>query len=519
MIEVNPRSSRTIPYISKVTGVPMVDLATRAMLGEKLADMGYGTGLYRIPPYIAVKVPVFSFEKLIDVDTHLGPEMKSTGEVLGIGKSLDEALYKGLVAAGYKMKKRGGVLITVRDTDKSEIVDTAKRYVELGFTLYATKGTTEILREAGIQATVVNKIHESDDNVITLLESGKVNYIISTSSKGRLPSRDSVKIRRKAIELAIPCLTSIDTANALANSLRSRYTQNSTELVNINNMRSEHMKLAFTKMEGCGNDYIYFNCFEQEIISPESLSVCLSDRHFGIGGDGVVLICPSEVADAKMRMFNLDGSEGKMCGNAIRCVAKYLYDNGMVQKDEMTIETLSGIKSLKLYFQNGKVNSATVDMGPAVLEPSKIPVNLSGDSVISRPVKIAGKEYNITCVSMGNPHCVVFMDHLDNLDIERIGPLFEYDPLFPERVNTEFITVVNKTTLKMRVWERGSGETWACGTGACAAAVAAVLNGYCPMNEEITVRLKGGNLSIRYTGDTVYMTGNAVKVFEGIVEV
>ena len=519
VIEVNPRSSRTIPYISKVTGVPMVDLATRAMLGEKLADMGYGTGLYRIPPYIAVKVPVFSFEKLIDVDTHLGPEMKSTGEVLGIGKSLDEALYKGLVAAGYKMKKRGGVLITVRDTDKSEIVDTAKRYVELGFTLYATKGTTEILREAGIQATVVNKIHESDDNVITLLESGKVNYIISTSSKGRLPSRDSVKIRRKAIELAIPCLTSIDTANALANSLRSRYTQNSTELVNINNMRSEHMKLAFTKMEGCGNDYIYFNCFEQEIISPESLSVCLSDRHFGIGGDGVVLICPSDVADAKMRMFNLDGSEGKMCGNAIRCVAKYLYDNGMVQKDEMTIETLSGIKSLKLYFQNGKVNSATVDMGPAVLEPSKIPVNLSGDSVISRPVKIAGKEYNITCVSMGNPHCVVFMDHLDNLDIERIGPLFEYDPLFPERVNTEFITVVNKTTLKMRVWERGSGETWACGTGACAAAVAAVLNGYCPMNEEITVRLKGGNLSIRYTGDTVYMTGNAVKVFEGIVEV
>ena len=519
VIEVNPRSSRTIPYISKVTGVPMVDLATRAMLGEKLADMGYGTGLYRIPPYIAVKVPVFSFEKLIDVDTHLGPEMKSTGEVLGIGKSLDEALYKGLVAAGYKMKKRGGVLITVRDTDKSEIVDTAKRYVELGFTLYATKGTTEILREAGIQATVVNKIHESDDNVITLLESGKVNYIISTSSKGRLPSRDSVKIRRKAIELAIPCLTSIDTANALANSLRSRYTQNSTELVNINNMRSEHMKLAFTKMEGCGNDYIYFNCFEQEIISPESLSVCLSDRHFGIGGDGVVLICPSEVADAKMRMFNLDGSEGKMCGNAIRCVAKYLYDNGMVQKDEMTIETLRVIKSLKLYFQNGKVNSATVDMGPAVLEPSKIPVNLSGDSVISRPVKIAGKEYNITCVSMGNPHCVVFMDHLDNLDIERIGPLFEYDPLFPERVNTEFITVVNKTTLKMRVWERGSGETWACGTGACAAAVAAVLNGYCPMNEEITVRLKGGNLSIRYTGDTVYMTGNAVKVFEGIVEV
>ena len=519
VIEVNPRSSRTIPYISKVTGVPMVELATRAMLGEMLGDMGYGTGMYRISPYVAVKVPVFSFEKLIDVDTHLGPEMKSTGEVLGIGKSLDEALYKGLVAAGYKMKKNGGVLITVRDTDKTEIVDTAKRYVELGFTIYSTKGTTHILKEAGIGATAVNKIHESDDNLITLLESGKVNYIISTSSKGRLPSRDSVKIRRKAVELAIPCLTSIDTANALANSLRSRYTQNSTELVDINCMRSEHMKLAFTKMQGCGNDYIYFNCFEQEINSPESLSVFLSDRNIGIGGDGVVLICPSDVADAKMRMFNLDGSEGKMCGNAIRCVAKYLYDNDMVKKDELTIETLSGNKKLKLYFQNDKVSSATVDMGLAILEPAKIPVKLDGQSVIARPVNIGGKEYNITCVSMGNPHCVVFMDYLDNLDIEKIGPMFENDPLFPERVNTEFITVVNRTTLKMRVWERGSGETWACGTGACAAAVAAVLNGYCPKDEEITVKLKGGNLTIRYTDNTVYMTGNAVKVFEGIVKV
>lgn len=519
VIEVNPRSSRTIPYISKVTGVPMVDLATRAMLGEKLSDMGYGTGLYRTPPYIAVKVPVFSFEKLIDVDTHLGPEMKSTGEVLGIGKTLDEALYKGLVAAGYKMEKHGGVLITVRDTDKTEIVETAKRYVELGFKLYATKGTTQILGEAGIHATPVNKIHESNDNVITLLESGKVNYIISTSSKGRLPSRDSVKIRRKAVELAIPCLTSIDTANALANSLRSRYTQKSTELVDINNMRSDHIKLNFTKMHGCGNDYIYFNCFDQQITSPESLSVYLSDRHFGIGGDGVVLICPSKVADAKMRMFNLDGSEGKMCGNAIRCVAKYLYDNGMVKKDEISIETLSGIKKLKLYFQNGKVSTATVDMGPALLKPAEIPVKLDGDNVISRSVNIGGKDYDITCVSMGNPHCVVFMEHLDNLNINEIGPLFEYDPIFPERVNTEFVTVVNRTTLKMRVWERGSGETWACGTGACAAAVAAVLNGHCPENEEITVRLKGGNLSIRYTKDTVFMTGNAVKVFEGTVEI
>ncbi len=519
VIEVNPRSSRTVPYISKVTGVPMVDLATRAMLGEKLSSMGFGTGLYRTPPYVAVKVPVFSFEKLIDVDTHLGPEMKSTGEVLGIGKNLTEALYKGLIAAGYKMKKRGGVLITVRDTDKPEIADIARKYAELGFSLYATGGTAKVLSNAGLACETVGKIHQSEDNTQTLLLSGKVQYVISTSSKGRMPNRDSVKIRRTASEHAIPCLTSLDTASALADILKSRYTPYSTELVDINAMRSERMKLAFTKMEGIGNDYIYFNCFEQEVVSPESISVLLSDRHFGIGGDGIVLICPSEVADAKMRMFNLDGSEGRMCGNAIRCVGKYLYDNGMARKKELDIETLSGIKHLKLYTQNDRVSSVCVDMGSAQLEPGKIPVALDGGAVIDREVTVAGKKQRITCVSMGNPHCVVFRDTLDHLKIEEEGPLFEHDPLFPERVNTEFVSVIDKNTLKMRVWERGSGETWACGTGACAAAVAAVENGFCNKNEDITVRLKGGTLIIRYTDDTVYMTGGARKVFEGCVEV
>ncbi|HWQ74295.1 MAG TPA: carbamoyl-phosphate synthase large subunit, partial [Syntrophomonas sp.] len=321
VIEVNPRSSRTIPYISKVTGVPMVDLATRAMLGEKLADMGYGTGLYKTPPYVAVKVPVFSFAKLMDVDVALGPEMKSTGEVLGIGKTMAEALYKGLVAAGYEMVKQGGVLITVRDSDKPEITDIARQYAELGFTLYATGGTAQFLQQAGLQAIPVKKIHEADhDNIQTLLESGKINYIISTSSKGRLPSRDSVKIRRQAVETAIPCLTSLDTASALAKSLKSRYSQSNTELVDINHMRNERLQLSFTKMQSCGNDYIYFDCFKQQIISPESLSVYLSDRHYGIGSDGIVLICPSKVADARMQMFNLDGSESKMSGNALTCM-------------------------------------------------------------------------------------------------------------------------------------------------------------------------------------------------------
>ncbi len=523
VIEVNPRSSRTIPYISKVTGVPMVDLATRAMLGEKLSDMGYGTGLYRKSPYIAVKVPVFSFEKLINVDNHLGPEMKSTGEVLGIAGTLEEALYKGLIAAGYKMKKKGGVFITVRNSDKGEIGEIAKKYYDLGFKIYATEGTAAVLGKYGIDAVSVKKIHESEsNNTLTLIESGKIQYVISTSAKGRIPSRDSVKIRRKTVERNIPCLTSLDTANALADCLRSRYSQVSTELVDINNMRDSKKKLKFTKMQGIGNDYIYFSTFDQEINNPEALAVRLSERHFGIGGDGVILVCPSKVADAQMKMYNRDGSEGKMCGNGIRCVGKFLYDHNMLdvkEKDEFTIETLSGIKTLKAFTSDGVVTRLRVDMGKAILDPAKIPVALDGEKVVDRAVKIGGKDYNITCVSMGNPHCVVFMDGIDYMDIESIGTEFETNELFPERVNTEFVSVLDEHTIKMRVWERGSGETWACGTGACAVAVAACENGFCKKGEDIKVKLKGGDLIINYTDDTVYMTGNAETVFEGEVEI
>ncbi len=525
VIEVNPRSSRTIPYISKVTGVPMVDLATRAMFGEKLKDMGYGTGLYKKSPYVAVKVPVFSFEKLINVDNHLGPEMKSTGEVLGIAGTLEEALYKGLIGAGYKMKRGGGVFITVRDSDKCEIGDVAKKYLDLGFKIYATKGTAEYLRNYGVPAVSVKKIHQDkNDNTLSLIESGKIQYVISTSAKGRMPERDSVKIRRKTVERNIPCLTSIDTANALADCLKSKYSQISTELVDINNMRDEKMKLKFTKMHGIGNDYIYCSTFDQKINNPEALSVRLSDRHFGIGGDGIILVCPSDKADAKMRMFNLDGSEGKMCGNGIRCVGKFLYDQGMIdvkEKDEITIETLSGIKNLKAYTRDGEVKSLRVDMGKAILDPQEIPADMKGkDKIVNEPYEIGGKTYNITCVSMGNPHCVVFIDKdVDTVDLEDIGPKFEHDKLFPERVNAEFVKVLDDHTLKMRVWERGSGETWACGTGACAVAVAACENGFCKKGEDITVKLKGGDLVINYTDDTVYMTGDAEKVFEGVVEI
>lgn len=518
VIEVNPRSSRTIPYISKVTGVPMVDIATRCMLGEKLKDMEYGTGLYPNSPYVAVKVPVFSFEKLIGVDNHLGPEMKSTGEVLAVSSSLEESLYKGLIAAGYKLDEKGGVLITVRNSDKKEIPQTAKMFYDLGFEIYATKGTSKVLTEHGIPNEVVDKIHESENNTLSLIESGKIAYVISTSSKGRIPTRDSVKIRRKTVERNIPCLTSIDTANAVASSIRSKYSEHSTEIVDINNMRTEKQTVHFTKMQGCGNDYIYFNCFNQRIDNPEGLALRLSDRHFGIGGDGVILISRSDVADGKMRMFNLDGSEGKMCGNGIRCVAKFMRDNGLVDKDEFTVETLSGIMKISLQRHYGEVCGATVNMGKAILEPSQIPVNLEADengAIVNRKVNISGTDYNITCVSMGNPHCVVFTDNVDGLDIETVGSAFEFDGIFPERVNAEFIKVIDENTLKMRVWERGSGETWACGTGACAAAVAAVLNGYCKKDTDITVKLKGGDLKIRYTDDAVYLTGDAVTVFSG----
>jgi len=520
VIEVNPRASRTVPYISKVTGVPMIDLATRVSVGQTLQSSGYSSGIAKIPPYTAVKVPVFSFEKLTDVDTQLGPEMKSTGEVLGIGKNIQEALYKGLVAAGYKMRRYGGVLVTVRDRDKKEILSAVEKLVQCGFSLYATKGTAAVLRAKGFRVHTVGKIHESPDyNTATLLESGEISYILSTSERKRDPAADDVKIRRKACLLGIPCVTSVDTANALADSLLSGYSENNTELVDINQMRSTRMKIHFTKMHGCGNDYIYINCFDTTIQSPESLSILLSDRHYGIGGDGIVLILPSETADAKMRMFNLDGSEGKMCGNAIRCVAKYLYDNGMTSKSTLQIETLSGHKELFLSTTAGQVSSVRVNMEKAELSPSLIPVEVPLETVVSYPIQVDGNTYEITCVSMGNPHAVVFGVNLDKLPIQEIGPRFENHELFPDRINTEFIEVLEKNHLKMRVWERGSGETLACGTGACAAAVAAVLNGYCDKDADIRVQLLGGDLTICYDGENVLMTGGCEKVFDGVVEI
>ncbi len=279
------------------------------------------------------------------------------------------------------------------------------------------------------------------------------------------------------------------------------------------------MQLRFTKMQGCGNDYIYISTFDQKIKEYADLVKRLSERHFGIGGDGVIFVCPSETADAQMRMFNEDGSEGKMCGNGIRCVAKFLYDEKIVSKDTVIIDTLSGKKEVKLQFEGKKVIGASVDMGKANFDPCQIPVLVDKNRVVGYPMNISGQNYAVTCVSIGNPHCVLFVEHPDSLDLPSIGPAFETNELFPERINTEFVKVWNKNHLQLRVWERGSGETLACGTGACAAVAAATENGYCSRGEPVVVSLRGGDLQILYDDEHILMQGPAVTVFQGVCEV
>ena len=274
--------------------------------------------------------------------------------------------------------------------------------------------------------------------------------------------------------------------------------------------------MKFTKMQGLGNDYVYVNCLKEKLENPSKTAIQVSDRHFGIGSDGLILINPSEVADFEMEMYNADGSRGEMCGNGIRCVAKYVYDYGLTDKTQISVETLGGIKYLDLTVENGKVKLVKVDMGRPILEPAQIPIVAEGDTVIDAPILVDGKEYRMTGVSMGNPHTVVFMDDVKNLEIEKIGPLFENHERFPKRINTEFVKVLDRKTVEMRVWERGSGETLACGTGACAVAVACILNGL--TENEVTVKLLGGDLQIQWDRekDTVFMTGPAVTVFDGV---
>jgi diaminopimelate epimerase len=277
--------------------------------------------------------------------------------------------------------------------------------------------------------------------------------------------------------------------------------------------------MKFTKMQGCGNDYVYVDCTKNVIDRIPETAIKVSDRHFGIGADGLILIRNSETADFMMDMYNNDGSRGKMCGNGIRCVAKYVYDNGMTDKKQLRIETLSGIKELDLTIENGKVTYVTVNMGAPITKPSLIPVISDKEIMIKEPITIGDQVYDITCVSMGNPHAIVFVEDTNAVPIETLGPKFDFHKIFPERVNTEFVQVVDRNHIQMRVWERGSGETLACGTGSCASVIACVLNGF--TENEVTVSLLGGELKIRYEEEqnTVFMTGPAVTVFNGEIEI
>lgn len=274
--------------------------------------------------------------------------------------------------------------------------------------------------------------------------------------------------------------------------------------------------MRFTKMEGCGNDYIYINAMEEEVRNPEMLAVAMSERHFGIGADGLVLILDSDVADFRMRMFNLDGSEGEMCGNAVRCIAKYVYERGLTDKEEITLETLGGIKVLRLHIQNGVVIAVTADMGEPILAADKIPVCSEKEPVIGEKLHILDQDFAFTCVSMGNPHAVTFVEQAAQFPVEKYGSLAEIHPIFPKKANIEFAQVIDRTHLSMRVWERGSGETLACGTGACATLVAAVLNGLC--ERKVRIQLLGGTLEIewREADNHIYMTGPARFSFDGV---
>ncbi len=517
VIEVNPRASRTIPYLSKVTGVPMVDLATKIMMGATLQELGYPSGLWRTPPYYAVKVPVFSFEKITDANSLLGPEMKSTGEVLGLGRTLSEALFKGLSAAGYRHAAGKGVFLSIENHELPEVVGLAKKLDDLHMPLYATTDTAEAIRSLGIRVHEVPPIVPGSE-IYDLMESGDIGLIIYTGALYDATIAEYIALHREALRHSIPSLTALDTANAMADMLASRFNLDNTELVDLNDMRTERRLLPFAKMQGCGNDYIFFDNRDGKITSPGSLCVSLCDRHYSIGGYGIVLIEDSRVADAKMRIFNRDGSEGKMAGNSIRCVGKYLYDKGIVKKEYMTIETAVGIKSLLLYIRNGRANTVSVGMGRADLLAKDLPTTIQREKIVDMPIHIADGDYRITCVSVGNPHCVVFCSDPSGLDLETIGPKFEHSPYFPERINTEFVRLVNEDTLRMRVYERGNGETVACGTGACAAVIAATENGFVEKGRDITVKLVGGDLTVNYTDHEVILTGDAVLVYEGVVE-
>ena len=518
VIEVNPRASRTVPYISKVSGVPMVDLATRVMLGQPLAELGYGTGLYKTPPYVAVKAPVFSFAKITDANAALSPEMKSTGEVLGLGKNLQEAMFKALVSAGYQLeqKERGGVLISVNRRDQEEVVGLARKLDDMGYKLYATERTAFGISRLGADVEVVGKLGR-DNRVFQLLEAGRIDYIILTGSTEPEYIRDFVRLNHRAIQLGVPCLTSLDTANALVDILASRYTQDNTELIDICHLRQERQSLSFTKLHTCGNDFIFVENFDGAITCPESLCLTLCDRCTGVGADGLVLLEGSHIAAAKMRLFNADGTES-MAGSAVLGAAKYLHDQLGLAAEGLSVEMEGMAHPLELFTINDQVCSVRAYIGQPRLEAAGGPLAGHSQQLTDCPVYIGGRQHRITCLRLGDLHCVTFWDRVESLNVAELGQVFERAAVFSQRVNSEFVHVVNPLTIKMRVWERGSGETRSCGASACAAVAAAIANGLCQEGQDITVKMPGGDLSVNCGPQGAVLSGETRLVFEGRVQ-
>lgn len=505
VVEIASAASATMVCMSRVRNIDAEELEARLLSGEQLDDIGFGAGLYRKPPYFCVKVP------------------GTSGDAFGIGRTAAEAMFKGLAAAGFAVPEGGaagkGVLLSVETKDSVEIMNLGRRFAELGMPIFATHDTAEAIRSSGREVTEVLNVTESDE-ILAMMDEGKLGYIIYTGASYDETEGAFAALYGKALELGIPCVTSVETASAIAEMLEGRYSVFNTELIDVNNLRTTHRKVDFVKMQDGGSDYLFIENFDDQIDSPESLCVPLCDRHTGIGADGIVIIERSDVADARMRAFNRDGSGGQVAGNSLRCVAKILYDRGYVKREAVTVETETGVKSLRVYLSDGKVNSASVDMGCADFSAAAVPVVAPEgcDSIEQGELEIGGKKYVVSCLSVGNPHCVVFSEEPEEVDMSSVGPAFENAPLFPKRVNTEFIKVIDPYTIRARVYERGIGETMSCGTGAVAAVAAAVRAGLCPPESDITVKFPGGNLVVNYSDGRLTLIGGASEVFEGRFE-
>ena len=521
IIEVNPRASRTVPYISKVTGVPMVDLASRVMIGQKLSGMGYGTGLYQAPPYYAVKVPVFSFEKLSDAHSALSPEMKSTGEVLGLGKTLNEALFKGLTAAGFQMQHPGpgkdvGILISVNRRDQMEIVSLARKFADMGFSLYATDGTAAVISALGVHVEIVAS-WAGTTGFSSSWRAGRSATSSSPAARSRSISGTSSISTAGRSSCPSPALTSLDTANVLADTLASRFTALNTELVDINHLRAQRQVLCFAKMQGTQDDYIFFDNRDGSILCPESLCVSLLDRHQSIGGNGIVLIEESRWRTRKCAFIT--GRHGRPSGRQqhplhgqIPLRQGHCEKRGNDHRDRHGTVPHPGLHPQRLCHFRQRPSGQSAPAAGAGSRDS------AGDKVVDRPVTIGGQEYRVTCCNVGNPHCVGVLSQCGSGESEAIGPLFEHAPIFPKRVNTEFVRVVNSGTVKMRVYERGNGETYAAAPAPVPQSSPRRKTASSRRGRDITVKVKGGDLTVLYTEDDVVLTGDAVMVCEGWVE-